>query len=229
MPADEILDIDWDYFACLEYSARFDSAIASTNFCHAISATFPTRRLFAIRQDILIQRERNFDQFFVRIAARFDAEIIVIPQPAKTKSRSALKASLGPVYQSGSETSIALPAWHRTTWNLLKSNHMKILIASSICADALEKLRDDQDVVCAINGAEAELCAAIPDREVLVFRSGVQINERCLSRAPNLKLLIRAGSGLDNLDWEYARSDAALNWFGFRNQVHKQSPNWRSA
>lgn len=82
---------------------------------------------------------------------------------------------------------------------------MKILIASSICPDALTKLRDDHDVVCAINGSESELCAAIPDCDILVFRSGVQINRQVLSCAPNLKLLIRAGSGLDNLDLEYSQ------------------------
>ncbi len=87
----------------------------------------------------------------------------------------------------------------------MTSKPTKILIASSICAEALEELRSAYDVVCAINGTEAELCAAISDREILWFRSGVDINENVLAAAPHLKLLIRAGSGLDNLDWEYAR------------------------
>lgn len=82
---------------------------------------------------------------------------------------------------------------------------MKILIASSICPNALEKLNRIHDVVTAINGSEDELCAAITDREVLVFRSGVQINQRVMSCAPDLKLLIRAGSGLDNLDFGYSQ------------------------
>ncbi len=82
---------------------------------------------------------------------------------------------------------------------------MKILIASSICPQALATLRRDHDVTCAINGSEAELCAAIADREVLVFRSGVDINKQVLSSAPDLKLLIRAGSGLDNLDFDYSQ------------------------
>ena len=82
---------------------------------------------------------------------------------------------------------------------------MKILIASSICPDALAKLRNEHDVVCAVNAPEQELCAAIADCDVLVFRSGVQINQHVMSSAPNLRLLIRAGSGLDNLDFEYSR------------------------
>ena len=82
---------------------------------------------------------------------------------------------------------------------------MKILIASSLCPEALKKLRRHHDVVCAIDGSDAELCEAIADRDVLVFRSGVQINRQVLSSAPDLKLLIRAGSGLDNLDYDYSR------------------------
>ena len=82
---------------------------------------------------------------------------------------------------------------------------MKILIASSICPEALENLRQRHDVVCAVNAPEEELCRAIADRDVLVFRSGVQINQTVMSSAPDLKLLIRAGSGLDNLDLEYSQ------------------------
>ena len=81
---------------------------------------------------------------------------------------------------------------------------MKILVASTICPDALHYLQRHHDVVCAVNGNERELCAAIADREALVFRSGVQINQAVLASAPELNLLIRAGSGLDNLDVEYA-------------------------
>lgn len=81
---------------------------------------------------------------------------------------------------------------------------MNILIASKICPETIEELRTQHDIRCAINGAEDELRAAIVDREVLVFRSGVQINRKVLAAARDLKLLIRAGSGLDNLDADYA-------------------------
>lgn len=85
---------------------------------------------------------------------------------------------------------------------------MNILIASSICPEALKKLNSQHDVICAVNASEAELCDAIVDRDVLVFRSGVQINKQVMSCAPDLKLLIRAGSGLDNLDLEYSQQRA---------------------
>lgn len=84
-------------------------------------------------------------------------------------------------------------------------NHSrKILIASSICPDAIAQLEQNHDVRVAVNAAESELCSKITDRQVLVFRSGVQINRNVLASAPELELLIRAGSGMDNLDVEYA-------------------------
>ena len=77
---------------------------------------------------------------------------------------------------------------------------MKILIASSICPNAIEQLRKQHDVVCAFNADEEKLRSLATDREALVFRSGVQITEPVMAAAADLKLLVRAGSGLDNLD-----------------------------
>ena len=83
---------------------------------------------------------------------------------------------------------------------------MKILIASPIFPDAIETLREQHEVVCAFDAKEAALRALIQDCEVLVFRSGVQISAEVMSSAPNLKLLIRAGSGIDNLDLNYVQA-----------------------
>jgi len=80
---------------------------------------------------------------------------------------------------------------------------MKILIASSINKAAVEKLKETHDVVCAFNAPEETLISAISDRDILIFRSGVKISTEVLKRGHNLKLLIRAGSGLDNIDINY--------------------------
>ena len=86
----------------------------------------------------------------------------------------------------------------------MKKLKMKILIASKIHPDTVAELRLTHDVMERINASENELCEIIADRDVLVFRSGVQINRTVLANAANLKLLIRAGSGLDNLDLPFA-------------------------
>ena len=80
---------------------------------------------------------------------------------------------------------------------------MKILIASSIYPDAVERLREDHDVVCAFNAKDDVLKEVIVDREVVILRSGVQITAEVMACAPDLKLLLRAGSGFDNIDVDY--------------------------
>jgi D-3-phosphoglycerate dehydrogenase len=82
---------------------------------------------------------------------------------------------------------------------------MKILFASSIFPGAIEKLKEEHEVICAFNAKEEELKKQIKDCEVLVFRSGVQISAEVMECAPTLKLLIRAGSGIDNVDVDYVR------------------------
>lgn len=77
---------------------------------------------------------------------------------------------------------------------------MKILVASNIAPEALDALRANHDVVYTPGDPEEELERSIKDRECLIFRSGVQISARVLAAAPDLRLIIRAGSGYDNID-----------------------------
>jgi len=80
---------------------------------------------------------------------------------------------------------------------------MKILIASHLQQSAIHRLQQHHDVICTFDQPTADLFSLVHDREVLVFRSGVEIGRLLMDRAPNLKLLVRAGCGLDNLDAEY--------------------------
>ncbi len=76
---------------------------------------------------------------------------------------------------------------------------MRILIASQIAPAALATLQEQHDVRLAIGATEPDLAVAAADREAIVFRSGVSLGPAVLA-APDLRLLVRAGSGLDNLD-----------------------------
>lgn len=82
---------------------------------------------------------------------------------------------------------------------------MKLLIVSPVHKEALEALQMAHDVVCAYDASESELASLIADREALIFRSGVNITADVMAAAPGLRLLIRAGSGLDNVDLDYVR------------------------
>lgn len=83
---------------------------------------------------------------------------------------------------------------------------MKILVASPINAEAMNELGQQHVVVNAVHESEEKLKTLILDCDVLVFRSGVKISAELMDDAPNLKLLVRAGSGLDNLDLPYVKN-----------------------
>lgn len=82
---------------------------------------------------------------------------------------------------------------------------MKILVATPIHSETLDKLKVQHDVICAFNGSKEVLQAKIVDREAIIFRSGVQITAEVMECAPDLRLLIRGGSGVDNIDLDYVR------------------------
>jgi phosphoglycerate dehydrogenase-like enzyme len=80
---------------------------------------------------------------------------------------------------------------------------VKILIASSIYPAAIEKLQAQHDVICEFDASEQRVRSLIVDREVLILRSGVQITAGVLAAASHLKLIVRAGSGIDNIDLDF--------------------------
>lgn len=82
---------------------------------------------------------------------------------------------------------------------------MRLLVASSMDAEALKKLRRDHEVVDARGCAPGRLEELSADCDAIVFRSGVQITAAVMRRSPRLRLLIRAGSGCDNVDLKYVR------------------------
>jgi phosphoglycerate dehydrogenase-like enzyme len=77
---------------------------------------------------------------------------------------------------------------------------MRVLIASSIAPQAMDDLAREHELVLAVGASEHELAEAIAGSHALVFRSGVDISAGVLDRADSLRLVIRAGSGYDNID-----------------------------
>lgn len=82
---------------------------------------------------------------------------------------------------------------------------MKIIMLSPIAPEATEELRAAHDVVSAIGVHEKDLPPLLADREAIVLRSGGRITEELLRAAPEMRLIVRAGSGIDNIDLEAAR------------------------
>lgn len=83
---------------------------------------------------------------------------------------------------------------------------MHIVLASHIDGRAQETLRTHHELTDAVGDFGAHRADLLADCHVLIFRSGVQITRELLDRAPHLSLVVRAGSGFDNIDLEHARA-----------------------
>jgi D-3-phosphoglycerate dehydrogenase len=82
---------------------------------------------------------------------------------------------------------------------------MKIILLSPVAPDAAMELQARHDVISAIGLAETDLPPLMADREAIIVRSGARITEELLRAAPATRLIVRAGSGIDNIDLAAAR------------------------
>jgi D-3-phosphoglycerate dehydrogenase len=80
---------------------------------------------------------------------------------------------------------------------------VRILVASQISPRALDVLSRRHEIVEAVGLPEEELKRRIAGCHALLFRSGVQITAAVMESSPELGLVVRAGSGIDNIDLEY--------------------------
>jgi len=80
---------------------------------------------------------------------------------------------------------------------------MKILIADSIAASAVEALRKDFEVI-EQHYAPNDLLNVISDFHAIIVRSSTKIPREVIDRGENLKVIGRAGVGVDNIDVEAA-------------------------
>ncbi len=84
---------------------------------------------------------------------------------------------------------------------------MKVLICDKTEADAIEKMRsagltvDVRDTI-----TPEELMVAAPEYEAMVVRSRTKLRAPLIDAAKKLKVIVRGGVGLDNIDADYARS-----------------------
>lgn len=77
---------------------------------------------------------------------------------------------------------------------------MRILVSDRIAAEGLELLQRDFEVDARYNLAESELVRIIPAYDGLVVRSETKVTLAVIQAAHNLKVIGRAGVGVDNID-----------------------------
>lgn len=83
---------------------------------------------------------------------------------------------------------------------------MKVLIiddVDSLLIEGLEKI--GYDVTYKPTISRAEIIQSIAPCQILVVRTKTQIDKEIIQSAPHLKIIARAGSGLDNIDLDFAQ------------------------
>ncbi len=88
----------------------------------------------------------------------------------------------------------------------------RILIADGLAKEGLERLRQIPQVELLEHDAlpKDQLEKLLPETDILIVRSRTQVNADLLSKSKRLKLVIRAGIGLDNIDVAAATQNAVI-------------------
>ena len=88
----------------------------------------------------------------------------------------------------------------------------KILITDNLSAQGLKKLREDQDWIIDLktNLSPDELLKEIPNYEALIVRAKTKVTKELIQAASRLKIIGRAGTGVDNIDLEAATSKGII-------------------
>ena len=87
---------------------------------------------------------------------------------------------------------------------------MRILVTEKLADRGLDLLREDFDVDVRLDLAEAGLAEAIEPYDALVVRSQTRVDAAAIEAGANLKVIGRAGIGVDNVDVEAATRRGVL-------------------
>ena len=81
---------------------------------------------------------------------------------------------------------------------------MRVLVAEPLSAEGVDLLGTEHEVDNRPKLTRAELLTALPEYEALVVRSGVKVDAEAIAAGKHLKVIGRAGVGVDNIDVEAA-------------------------
>ena len=81
---------------------------------------------------------------------------------------------------------------------------MKVLVSDPLSEEGTSKLQEHFTVDISIGLSEDELIEKIKDADALVIRSGTQVTKAVIDAAEKLKIIGRAGVGVDNIDIDAA-------------------------
>ena len=81
---------------------------------------------------------------------------------------------------------------------------MKVLVSDSLAEEGVKRLESGADVDVLTNLTPEELVKKIKDYDALVIRSGTKVTSEVINAAERLRVIGRAGVGIDNVDVQAA-------------------------
>ncbi|GAC1437558.1 MAG: phosphoglycerate dehydrogenase [Terriglobales bacterium] len=81
---------------------------------------------------------------------------------------------------------------------------MKIVVAEKMSASAIDLLREPNWTIVTPEQLDGKLAQHLETADALIVRSAVQVNSELLANAPKLRVVGRAGVGVDNIELEAA-------------------------
>ncbi len=86
----------------------------------------------------------------------------------------------------------------------------RILVCEPLAEEGLSILRGSADVDARYSLTRSELLTAISDCSGLIVRSGTKVDRELIAAAPSLRVIGRAGAGVDNIDLDAASERGIL-------------------
>jgi D-3-phosphoglycerate dehydrogenase len=89
---------------------------------------------------------------------------------------------------------------------------MKIIVTDEVSAEGLALLTQEPRIKLDVKLGlkKEELLAVVGDYDIIITRSGTTVDKALLDAATRLKMVARAGVGIDNVDVEYASSKGVI-------------------
>ena len=133
------------------------------------------------------------------LAATLRANGIVDVEPYRKLGRNQLRVGMFPAVEPADvEALTACVDWvHRERRG---GAPVKVLVKEKIADSGVELLRENFDVDLGLEMSDEELRETIGDYDAILIRSATQVTPELIERAERLKVIGRAGTGVDNVD-----------------------------
>ena len=95
-----------------------------------------------------------------------------------------------------------------------------VLIADKLAESTVDALGDQVEVRWVDGPDRQKLLAALPEADALLVRSATKVDAEVLAAAPKLKIVARAGVGLDNVDVDAATARGVLVVIAPTSNIH---------